>query len=308
MSGIPFVSYKKSTGKTDCPICSHSESVALSEWDRHFKPLVHVKCANCALLRQFPLPSDEVLEEYYKSEYRKAYQRVSKPSVRHRTKRMAEGTVRLDRVSSHLNGRGSSVLDFGCGSGEFVELCSSRGLDAMGFEPGDAYATHAREQLKLDVIAASWQDVVLDRKFDLVTSFHVFEHLTDPIAALERMKTWANQDGLFYIEVPNLRNGLHKGFGCLHYAHTLGFSKFSLEYLGAVAGLEVVDTYDEYDIGLLFRRGTPRDIKQIAGDARNEMVDWTLSRVHRQFWRYTFGKLLGDRTRYLKTKQLTELK
>lgn len=292
---MPFMPYGIEGNQMDCPICGSHAHAELSNWDRRFKPLKHVRCTDCGLIRQSPLPSEAALKDYYTNDYRADYQKVAfAPTDKHRSKRLIEGAARLEKLKPLLPD-GADILDFGCGSGEFVELCGKAGFNAMGFEPGAGYATYAREERELDVICGNWQDIDIDRKFDAVTSFHVFEHLVDPISAFQKVQSWLKPEGIFYIETPNIKNALHKGFGCLHFAHTLGFTKASLERLGAQNGMGIAKTVDEYDIGLIFKNGDMRAIDDIIIEARQELGSLTKKDVYRQFWLYTARKLIGKR-------------
>ncbi len=276
-----------------CPLCQSEEFSVLSNWDRRLKKLRHVKCSKCGLVRQDPLPSEKFIETYYKNLYRTDYQgRASIPSERHRKKRFMEGTRRLEKLKPLLETR-QKLLDLGCGSGEFVELCASQNLVAKGFEPGKGYATYARESRGLNVICTTWQNAPVSHTFDVITAFHVFEHLVNPLEALSRITTWLDSDGLVFIETPNLKNCLNKGFGALHFAHTLGFTRPTLEYLGALCGLKVVTVFDEYDIGIVFSFGTPRPLADIELEARRDIAKWNKDKVHKQFWLYTLAKIPG---------------
>jgi len=298
MSKIPFTSYGLKGSRGDCPLCQSGKAEPLSRWDRRLKRLPHVKCTECGLIRQEFLPSAEALAAYYRQDYRRDYQNVAQgPTDRHIAKRKAEAEARLVRLRPHLPANGG-VIDFGCGSGEFVEACASAGFCAQGFEPGEPYAIHARDRRGLRVENCGWQDFTApEGGVAAVTSFHVFEHLTDPMAAFRRAASWLAPGGVVYIEVPNMANALNKGFGCLHLAHVLGFGRHSVELMGAMAGMAVVEVFDDYDVGMIFRHGTPRDLDAIKQDARAELQQWTQSRVHRQFWSYTLGKLTGRRRR-----------
>ena len=291
MLNLPFTRYPIAGARVACPVCGSEKAEPLSNWDRRFKRLSHVKCADCGLIRHEFMPSDAELAEYYRTTYRSDYQHVKNgPSERHVAKRHKEAEKRLARLTPHL-APGARLVDFGCGSAELVEDAIAMGFDARGFEPGSDYAIYARDTKGLPVVNCGWQDYSVEAPVDVVTTFHVFEHLVDPVAALGRVAGWLKEDGLFYIEVPDMSNALYKGFGCLHMAHTLGFSRYSLELLGAVSGFEVVEVFDDYDIGILFRRGTPRPPEAIKADALQQMAPWTRDVVHRTFWSYTAGKL-----------------
>ena len=297
MKFIPFTSYDINNGSEICPVCNSNKSTEISNLDRRFKYLLHVKCETCALIRQMPLPSKLDLEEYYAEEYRVDYQNVSsEPTEKHRNKRLSEGGKRLGRLGKLIS-EIDTVLDFGCGSGEFIELCIQKNLTATGFEPGNGYAEYARSKRNLNVISGASHALKFEERFDLITTFHVFEHLVDPLKKKKKMQLWLKPQGKIFLETPNLKNALYKGFGCLHFAHTLGFSRYSMEYLGATAGLKVNRVFDDFDIGILFEIGTPRPLEIIAKDAIEEMNGWSKSKIHKQFWRYSFSKLTGKNFR-----------
>lgn len=299
MLRLPFTAYDLTATRTPCPLCSSDAAQALSRWDRHFKRLPHVKCSDCGLIRQEFMPTAADLDAYYRTRYRAEYQNVAKgPSDRHVAKRRAEAAIRLDRLAKHLS-PGATLIDFGCGSGEFVESAAERGFRAEGFEPGEQYATHAIATRGLRVRNCGWDSYApVDGPVGAVTSFHVFEHLTDPLSALRRATEWLQPGGLVYLEVPNMANALYKGFGCLHLAHVIGFGRYNMELLGALAGLQVVEVFADYDIGMIFRPGQPRDLRAIKADARAELANWTQEAVHRRYWGYTFGKLIGRRRKH----------
>ena len=172
------------------------------------------------------------------------------------------------------------------------------GALASGFEPGNLYASYAREQKGLDVQNCGWENYECREKLDVVTAFHVFEHLTDPLKAFKKAVSWLNLGGLIYIEVPNMANGLKlKGFGSLHMAHTVGFGRYSLELLGAHCGMVPLAIFDEYDIGIIFKKGKPRPLDEIKKNSIDEFSNITSKQVNKQFWLYTASKLFGKRSK-----------
>lgn len=293
---LPFTRYPITGAEIDCPLCGSASSSEIARLDRRLKRLPHVKCNACGLVRHTFMPSDAELGEYYRTQYRADYQQADGgPSERHVAKRHVEVDRRLPRILGHLP-KAASLVDFGCGSGEFVERAIAEGLDAQGFEPGSDYATYAKDKKGLPVQNCGWQEFTPAAPVDVVTTFHVFEHLLDPMAAVAAISQWLKDDGYFYIEVPNAKNGLElKGYGCLHMAHTLGFARYSLEFLGALNGLRVVEIFDEYDIGIIFQKGAPRAIEEIKADAVADVAGFDKSSVHARFWSYTFGKLRKKR-------------
>ena len=296
MRNLPFTKYSLTGSPVVCPICGSSKRTIISKLDRRFKILPHCKCDECALVRHELMLSDKQLSEYYLKNYRTDYQRVnSGPTARHIEKRVSEAKTRLKNLQPYL-GKNSKILDFGCGSGEFVELAQNRGALASGFEPGNLYASYARDKKGLDVQNCGWENYEYKEKLDVTTAFHVFEHLTDPLKAFKKAISWLDVNGLIYIEVPNLANAMKlKGFGSLHFAHTIGFGRYSLELLGAYNGMVPLEVFDGFDIGIIFKKGQPRPLEEIKRNSIDEFNNLTLKQVNRQFWLYSTRKLFGQR-------------
>ena len=298
MKNLPFTKYSLTGSPVACPICGNTKRTIISKYDRRFKILPHSKCDECALVRHELMLSDEQLSEYYSKNYRTDYQWVnSGPTSKHIEKRRSEAKNRLNKLQSHIR-KNPKVLDFGCGSGEFIELTNEMGASACGFEPGNLYSSYARDLKGLDVQNCGWENYDCKEKVDLVTAFHVFEHLTDPLKALQKAVGWLETNGLIYIEVPNMANGLKlKGFGSLHMAHTIGFGRYSLELLGAFNGMVPLEVFDEYDIGIIFKKGQPRALEEIKKDSIKEFSNFNLKQVNKRFWFYSAGKIFGKRSK-----------
>tara|TARA_B100000674_G_scaffold165445_1_gene132782 strand:+ start:20 stop:919 length:900 start_codon:yes stop_codon:yes gene_type:complete len=296
MKHLPFTKYSFTGSPVVCPICGSAKRTQISKYDRRFKILPHSKCDECALVRHEFMLSDEQLSQYYSTSYRTDYQWVNfGPTSRHIEKRVSEAETRLNNLHPYLK-KNPRILDFGCGSGEFIDVAQKRGALASGFEPGNLYAAYARDQKGLDVQNCSWENYDNEKKVDIVTAFHVFEHLRDPLKALQKSIGWLKESGLIYIEVPNMANGLKlKGFGSLHMAHTIGFGRYSLELLGAYCGMKTIKVFDDFDIGILFKKGPPRPFEEIKKNSIDEFKNLNSKQINKQFWLYSTRKLFGKR-------------
>ena len=96
------------------------------------------------------------------------------------------------------------VLDFGCGNGNFLKKISSVASVADGIEPDKI----VREYLTPNFFVFPNLDLIADNKYNLITSFHVFEHLSDPRFYLKRLAKLLNHNGMIVIEVPNANDAL----------------------------------------------------------------------------------------------------
>ena len=101
------------------------------------------------------------------------------------------------------------ILDFGCGNGNF--LIKSKNITSIseGIEIEKRNYTYFKKNnlVVYDSINSALKNN-FKYKFDLVTAFHVFEHLSDPIEILIQLKNLINDNGEIIIEVPNSEDSL----------------------------------------------------------------------------------------------------
>lgn len=254
---IPFTGYPYEGAEDGCPLCGSHSATPLSRIDRRIKRLTTVICDDCGLLRTSPLPTESELEDYYRSTYRLDYQLAgNRPPRAHLNRSRRNARNRIEWLNPFL-AKGKHLLDFGCGSGELLDEGKQAGLEVLGLEPGGTYAEFAQQEYGVTVIADTWATADLgDRKFDIITSYHVFEHLRDPVGALEFLVSHLADDGLLVLEVPNItpRPGGRRLFEELHFAHVLNFTPETLEALGRVCGLEPHPDYPSRSTHIGFRK------------------------------------------------------
>lgn len=238
--------------KTICPCCGALDSRVVSTVDgKTGGDLLTLSCDKCGLGRIDPMPSAKQLADWYANEYRQAYKEAVQPALRHvlRAGRNAINRWRWFSDNSPKNywdspGAEKMSLDIGASSGEFVMLMKTMGFQASGIEPHIGYSTYANEVLGLSVKHGVLQERLGNEKsgsLDLVTMFHVLEHLTDPVASLQQISGLMKGSGLLYIEVPNATRPCSPRYMFFR-AHTLYFTGPSLRQTLEVAGLEVVSS------------------------------------------------------------------
>ena len=292
---LPFTAYPYRGEVVNCPVCDSDQGTQVANLDRRLKRLTTFGCDNCGLLFTNPMPTDAELENYYTRLYRRDYQGASTtPKNKHLVKRKREAAARANLLVELLQ-PGSKTLDVGCGSGEFVGKMLSLGHDAFGFEPGESYGRYAKSIYGDRVRIQSWQDAEYHDKFDLVSCFHVLEHLRNPMAALQWMASMTAPGGLIYIEVPDVGAvNPSKGFGGLHFAHVIGFNHFNLLLAGALANLQPKVVVSQ--TGIIFEHGGGSAPEQNAEQGRGLTESlYGGNRAVEKYFRYLIGKVFSYR-------------
>lgn len=252
---LPFVPYAYSGEQIACNLCGCRERVIVSRHDRRLKPLVAAACHECGLVRTDPMPTDAELRTYYARDYRFDYQLASKDPPRfHVNRSRREAQARLAHLEAVLK-PSSNILDFGSGSGEFLDVAAKAGHRVLGVEPGSDYAAFARRAYGVDVIVAPWQDLDLPAgSFDLITANHVIEHLREPVDALRALAGLLAPGGAIYVAVPNVLAKSGPAFERFHFAHVHNFTPDTLLWAGERAGLELDPRIAPAGTSIVFRK------------------------------------------------------
>jgi len=101
-----------------------------------------------------------------------------------------------------------SLLDIGCGNGFFLTLAQQVGYECIGQEVSQNAIRFARNNFNLSIIDEALENIVQDQKmmFDIITIWHVLEHVNDPILFLKQIYTILKPGGILVVEVPNLNS------------------------------------------------------------------------------------------------------
>ncbi|RZJ80632.1 MAG: class I SAM-dependent methyltransferase [Flavobacterium sp.] len=99
----------------------------------------------------------------------------------------------------------SDILDFGSGKGLFLHFAKENGFGVKGIESSVPRANYAKEHFNLDINTDYYQSgSVFQKKFDVLTLFHVLEHIHLSGNLLGNLiEDNLKKDGLLIIEVPN---------------------------------------------------------------------------------------------------------
>ncbi len=156
-----------------------------------------------------------------------------------------------------------SILDFGCGSGYFIE-CARKYYNAEGIEFSDNLRKWLKDKLNL-ITYKTLADT--KKKYDIITAFDVIEHVENPTNLLKELKKKLKKNGIILIYTPN-KDSL--GFSFLGInnnllvppAHLFYFNKTSFNFMVKKAKLKIIETqFRGLDVGDIF--AFLRDTKKV---------------------------------------------
>jgi len=98
-----------------------------------------------------------------------------------------------------------AILDCGAGTGAFLQAFRTARpqWELAGIEPGGGFARLADRLPLAEAYNQPYYDVKLERKFDLVASLAVLEHVADPLGALKWMRQRLSPNGKLLLQLPN---------------------------------------------------------------------------------------------------------
>lgn len=226
---------------TRCPLCGSSRHENVWEHETGVANGICLDCGHVRLTYLTMTPASEVYADFRQS-YPDSYLLDPETPLFGLARSRAE---LLRRCVPALE----SVLEIGCGYGHFLMALGDVAL-RVGIEPSKEAAAFGREQFGLDQVRQeSFEDIAVTdphwpgRQLDAICSFHVLEHVRDPVGFLEFCTQRLRRGGVLIVAVPELHT-LHPDLVELHFLkqqwHVHTFSEPSLRSLLTQCGLEIM--------------------------------------------------------------------
>lgn len=234
------------------------------------------------MLATHPAPKD--LDSYYKSEsyishtdsrrtvVDKMYQIVKKFSL----------WQKVNLINTYVKSQ-KTLLDIGAGTGDFLVTVINQKWIAEGVEPNYDARMRAQEKgVELNYDMSS----LTDKKFKVITLWHVLEHLPDLENQIEKMTSLLEEDGILVIAVPNF-----KSYDADHYQnfwaaydvprHLWHFSRTAIEKLFSKHKMQIIKTkpmiFDSFYVSLLsekYKFGKSNFFKAFWTGIRSNISAW----------------------------------
>lgn len=240
-----------------CPVCEGLKFENIDYFKNQTSDQKLCLCQSCGHIIYNPQPTNECLVSYYKSDYRK---KVEIGNIITCNRKIKYHQKFLGKV---LDNPGRMV-DLGCANGYFANLCRQKGWEAMGTEHTIGFVNYARGEFGLD-IRGNLND--FEGQFDLISYYHVLEHIQNP--HIELAKAWSrlNDGGMLYVSIPHfgmledasmLGAQIHCLDGILPLEHLNYFSRTHIGQVLANAGFEIIrENRFFYGLTLLAKKTLP---------------------------------------------------
>lgn len=249
---------------TKCPVCqkqSFSKFLSCKDYTVSQETFNIVSCDSCGFKFTNPKPNISDLGNYYKSEDYISHSNTKKGIISRLYHLVRNYTLKkkLNMISGYVS-RGT-ILDYGCGTGMFLNTMKTGGWITYGMEP-DSGARSLAEAMGLviskDKEELEWKAAGV--MFDAITLWHVLEHVTDLDETLTYFSSRLHPNGVVIIAVPN-----HISLDAKHYGefwaaydvprHLYHFEPKTIESLLAKSGFKLIDKqpmkFDSFYVSML---------------------------------------------------------
>lgn len=226
------------------------------------------------MLETFPQPKAEKLSKYYKSEDYISHTDTKRNLLEFVYHKVREISLKRKlKLINSFQSESKILLDIGCGTGDFLETALKDNWTITGIEPDENARHIANSKTINSVFETNELEKLKPSSFDVITLWHVLEHLPNLEIHTALFKSLLKPNGILVIAVPNF-----KSYDAQHYKnfwaaydvprHLWHFSKKSISELFKKENLKLVKTlpmkFDAYYVCLLsekYRSGFMNPIK-----------------------------------------------
>ena len=246
-----------------CPWCG-SEKTQIHLWIKdefltHEEFQIH-ECQKCGLLFTEPRPAKDKIGEYYKSEEYYSHQENKQGFIPKVYESVKSINLKQKYKIATKGMKAGKVLDIGCGVGDFLHTMEKHGWECTGVEPSEEAKTIARKRIKANLYAPEEINQMPNASFDIITMWHVLEHVDDLKWEMEQLARLIKPNGRIVIAVPN-----YKSYDAEYYKelwaaydvprHLNHFNKKTLSNIFKTNGLNLLKTnkliWDAYYISFM---------------------------------------------------------
>ncbi|MBK9425122.1 MAG: methyltransferase domain-containing protein [Bacteroidetes bacterium] len=257
---------------SNCKICKRNNSSIFIEFNKYPKtisylfnnresaiqdqaPILFLKCNYCQHIQISTDMPQDFYDDYIMT-------------VSHSPKMHNFQLEQANQFVNKYNLIGKSILEAGCGDGNFSEILKSMGCNVIGNEPSHSFRQLALKRgLTVDDKFINETYTNPNAPFDAIVSREVMEHVPEPIDFLTNLRRILKPDGVALIEVPNFEKALRENrYYDMFPDHLSYFTKESLTAAMLISGFKNIEIEYGMDEEFIYAFATNNNI------SNNEMV------------------------------------
>ena len=235
----------------ECYLCGSKKYIKRKGHPRDNKLISILECNECGLV--FLDNFDHIDENFY-HESNMHNEDFQSNSIEGWLKETEIDDIR--RIEQHKSKfQNTKILDFGCGAGGFLKRAKNIANEVKGIELDREVKKYWKGIIEIDYTL----EKTINKKdfFDIITLFHVLEHLKDPINILKNISKLIDKKGEVIIEVPSSEDALLTLYDCEPFQkfsywskHLFLFNNNTLRTLIEKSGLRVksIQNYQRYSL------------------------------------------------------------
>ena len=190
-----------------CPVCgsgTFSPAVSCQDHTVSHETFQVVRCDVCTLLVTSPRPESSALPAYYQSTAYISHQQKAQSAMDRIYLVARQFTLKwkLSLINKYVADQPLTLLDYGCGTGEFVRHIRANNWKSVGYEPSNDARNHAANEIR-PFIYGSTQEIRSNAPYSIITLWHVLEHIEELNETVNLLKSLATPGVTIFIAVPN---------------------------------------------------------------------------------------------------------
>lgn len=236
---------------TTCVICNQDKVMT----GFPFKRYQICVCGNCGFRWLNPQPSDQELSEIYSERY---FLDEGDAEITETINQLKRATAKLYlhqlKTVISSSSKGLSLLEIGCGMGDFLLEAQIKGFKVSGLEVTEHLVEFANHRLGANCVEKGYieDSIYPQESFDVIAFFDVIEHVRNPLNFMKRVNWLLKKNGKIFIVTPSLDSWsavlLGKHWMEYKVEHLSYFNKTAIKTLLEKTGFQYIKFLSNYKI------------------------------------------------------------
>ena len=267
-----------------CTACNSSNISYSFNCQDHFisgETFSVARCHDCGFHFTNPRPERNEIAGYYESDDYVSRSKTSAGLINRlfHLSRLYTLSYKKRIVSKHSGGK--RLLDYGCGTGEFVRTMEVSDWDCNGIEPNPQARDAANNKCKTEITDESGLDKLHAASLDAISLWHVLEHIYPLEERIGRFHDLLCSSGTLFVALPNMQSWDARYYGPYWAAwdvprHIHHFSPSSVKRFFKRFNFELIKTrpmlLDAFYISMLsekYQKGKPANLKALSSGLKS---------------------------------------